>query len=709
VGGTTPEVLLDHPHPVQVGGDDVAGFYRRPDANILEAYSWGGLTSRAGTRALWLLVLPFALANAAGFMLAGKGRLRIPRTLMRLLSLAITLLAVLWIGGLALDLVAYQCGGQEVCVSGQWWMAPFGHPFFAGQPARRVALALAIPVLVIAGLRRAASFGRGRYEEAFTMENVEAADPPDSADLAVEAGLGHHTFWHSAAFGDGLARLHSGAALAALAAATAYACGRLRATAGLPTGLDSTLMWTAIIIGAAAAVGTASWWRLRWLPRLVGAAAWLLVAAVAAANLIRDVSLATGGDYLHGYSRAALLTGLAALVLAVLLLVSLAAGRSPLLLAPVSTMSLAVFSLVSLLAGSHVRVAALLGDRRPLPGASQIVYSDAYDWYALVALAVISVAVVTATTVYARMRRDSRREEFITEINRRYGDAPVDEERREWLIRIAGAERLSALVDRSHLFLNWLGALVVLGALGFYGVRVASTGSALGTLGGVGGPLRSLLPLATWLESLLPLAGLALLYRSFRYPGTRRRVGVIWDVITFWPRWYHPLAPPPYAARAIPELGVRLQRLVDEGSEVLVSAHSQGAVIAASTIARLPGNVRRRLALLTHGNPLARLYEKFFPAYFDGGFLGRLEQRVGGRWRNLFRRTDPIGGPVDLPPVDQSILDPESDRHHPGDPLPPVRGHAFYATGPFPTSGDAYAAAVAELWERLDGEGADRV
>lgn len=48
VGGTTPEILLGHPHPVQVAGDDTAGFYRPPDSDSLEAYSWGGITSRSG-------------------------------------------------------------------------------------------------------------------------------------------------------------------------------------------------------------------------------------------------------------------------------------------------------------------------------------------------------------------------------------------------------------------------------------------------------------------------------------------------------------------------------------------------------------------------------------------------------------------------------------------------------------------------------------
>src|SRR5262245_28541391 len=70
VGGTPPEDLLGDLAPQLVSGDRIAGFYRTADLpnRHVEAYSWGGLTSRSGSRVLWVLLFPFALANLAGWM-----------------------------------------------------------------------------------------------------------------------------------------------------------------------------------------------------------------------------------------------------------------------------------------------------------------------------------------------------------------------------------------------------------------------------------------------------------------------------------------------------------------------------------------------------------------------------------------------------------------------------------------------------------------
>lgn len=176
VGGTPPEALLNEEHPVRVSGDRHAGFYRRREElqvnPRVEAFSWGGLTAGGGTRALWLLLLPFALVNLAGWMHAAnesdksgtpnetdvpKGEYWDQRTsapvakaLVRLFSVTITSMLVLFVSAVALDLVGYQCAGVFECQHAQSWMFLFdwlGGP--AASPARRLALASLIPLAAL--------------------------------------------------------------------------------------------------------------------------------------------------------------------------------------------------------------------------------------------------------------------------------------------------------------------------------------------------------------------------------------------------------------------------------------------------------------------------------------------------------------------------------------------------------------------------------
>lgn len=73
--------MLDDPRITRVTGDATAAVYRRTgdiDAEqhperyrarpIEEAYCWSNLTSGNGSRALWLLLLPFMVVNLAHWM-----------------------------------------------------------------------------------------------------------------------------------------------------------------------------------------------------------------------------------------------------------------------------------------------------------------------------------------------------------------------------------------------------------------------------------------------------------------------------------------------------------------------------------------------------------------------------------------------------------------------------------------------------------------
>lgn len=222
-------------------------------------------------------------------------------------------------------------------------------------------------------------------------------------------------------------------------------------------------------------------------------------------------------------------------------------------------------------------------------------------------------------------------------------------------------------------------------------------------------------------SAFVAAVGLGLAYRAFRSRETRRRVASLWDVVTFWPHAAHPLGPPSYGERAVPDLRDRAS-LLAKRSGVVIAAHSQGTVLAAaalmmdagtaptvesghvvsSDVARHPGRTwpPGSLALLTFGSPLRRLYARNFPAYFGFPCLDELRTRLsvpailGKRWHNLWALTDPIGGWIfpddqagvvtDMPEqdiVDERLLDAqglvpvESEGRY-----PPICGHSGFWT-----------------------------
>ena len=154
--------------------------------------------------------------------------------------------------------------------------------------------------------------------------------------------------------------------------------------------------------------------------------------------------------------------------------------------------------------------------------------------------------------------------------------------------------------------------------------------------------------LGVYLTGLAAAGLVSLGFLAFRDARVRRYVGILWDVATFWPRANHPLTPPCYGERAVPELESRTTELTTAPADVVVlSAHSQGSVLAAAVLMR-PQSGPGRVVLLTYGAPLRRLYARFFPAYFGPEASDTLAS-TNHRWVNLWARSDPIGAWVLTP------------------------------------------------------------
>ena len=191
----------------QLSGDKLAGVYRcRPCGDTskaggteVEGYYWGGLTSGAASRALWLLFLPFVLINLAHWMLpastTGRRAPAVAVTILRLLGLAFTLTLMLASAEVVMDVIGWQCGSVTRCAS---HLGPAS--FLQNMPRGRQLMFTTIPVAAMP--IALVFFGRSNPPAPIPPAHRSAhaaalhhGAPPDPAVTSDRIPLAEKNFW----------------------------------------------------------------------------------------------------------------------------------------------------------------------------------------------------------------------------------------------------------------------------------------------------------------------------------------------------------------------------------------------------------------------------------------------------------------------------------------------------------------------------------
>lgn len=747
VGGTTPQDMLTDPRTVRVTGDTTAAIYRRSadvdaeqhperyrDKPIAEAYCWSNLTSGNGSRALWLVLLPFMVINLAHWMRPTARRrpraIRLYGVLVRLIALSLTVLLTAAACEVALDLTAWQCAGVAACSEKRSWLG-----FLAAeqggwwsQPGRRLALAALVPAALVGLLWFLSNRTWSAYESQRPLteadpDDDEEDDGPAPAAEPVRPALGRPGFWYGRRLVARLRAAHTAAGFLTVAAAVSEAAARHdRAVTGPVAPLLGRLIEGALALGLVVVLRVVcrrgrSERRLdnrldraviTWLP---GAALALLVLAAVHAAWPRPGWTSSGrlpGDTTL-FRAVSVTEGILVVLLAVISLYLYRRCPEPRTVLrglggpAVAMLACALGGVMT--GGVAQRVADWLdGPGSPGMGRSALIEGPPVllSWQASVIPVLLVLLLVPGAVLGVRTWLTARRLEPV--VDAEYGEPFPDPSRTK---RIARIRATAALTDSAPRVVG-----IVSGATLFLGAGAVAGSWATGEVPGLAldgsGPfLESVAEAAqstgSWLIGFGFLVFVACGRRAYRDASARRTIGILWDVGTFWPRAAHPFAPPCYAERAVPDLASRMSGWTGRTrGRLVISGHSQGSVLAASAVWQLPARTRSRVALLTYGSPVERLYGRWFPAYFGAGQLHGLHRSVHC-WRNLWRATDPIGGEIRLgeesgPEVDRGPLrDPLVYGRTPEHPLPePVLGHSDYQADP------VFAEERAALLERLD-------
>ncbi|WP_409000573.1 hypothetical protein [Streptomyces europaeiscabiei] len=739
VGGTSPERMLDDPRTVRITGDDTAAVFRRTeDADaesrpadhrgkpVPEAYVWCNLTSGNGSRALWLLLLPFMVVNLAHWMRPGtrdrRRAVRLYGLLVRLTGLTLTVLLVAAACEVALDLTAWQCAGARACAQAHTWLG-FLSPAVSDDgwwslPGRRLALAAVVPTALTGLLWYLSHRTWSEYESQRPMDGDDA-DPdegkapriaPDVEDTA-RVALGRPGFWYGRRLVARLRAAHTAAGFLTVAAAVGMSAARHDRRPGGPVLLDllGWLLNAALVVLAVAVVWVVcrrgrSERRLdkhldeHLVRRLPACSIAVLVLAMVYAGWSRPGWRSAGrlpGDMTFG--GITLVQGLLVIALGVVAHTLYRSRPDPRtamygLAGPaVAMLACALGGVMS--AGVAQRVADWLGGTDDaLPGPPVLL-----TWQASVIppLLLVTLGLLgwLARRTWVLRRTETAAVESEYDLSRERPNEEHESQDAGRTRRIARTRAMASLTDRAPRIIAVTSTVTLLlgaGALtGALATHETPARAAHGSYDFLAGAAQTAQALGSWLIGVGFLLFVTWGRRAYKDASARRTIGILWDVGTFWPRAAHPFAPPCYAERAVPDLTWRMATWTrTTGGRLVISGHSQGSVLAAAAAWQLTPSVRKRVALLTYGSPLERLYGRWFPAHFGPEALASLHREVDC-WRNLYRLTDPIGGPVRVtsrcgPQVDaEPFTDPLAYGRTGAHPLPaPILGHSDYQADP---------------------------
>lgn len=682
--GTTGDELTDSVASVDVAGDGIGRIMRPADRlrrpvpgpmlsagdrsvpRIVEGYVWGGMTSGGLGKATWALLFPFALANMAHWMLP-PARTGNPvstalssalRALLRVSAVLLTMLFVAQLTVVTLDLVASQCLQPGVpCME------------FVPDAVRRIDIlrssAALLPVALVILLMHRLSTVSWQVSAAKTDKPQHSARAPmlPGANVVADPDT------------PALRALH---VVAALSTVALIALGGPFAISADPRWLVAAALLAIALIGTAALDDPARMHpdgKEKTLRSVLGRTPRRALISIAAV-LLCSVAFLPGslaGELPGSGATIDAITGaLVIICLAVAVLLAPAAllarpdwKACPPRLRPWAGgwMTAPVLMLACMLgdgfgAGLGLSVSKALGASQE-PGDPVLLLPAAYDdvtiFWGTTAVLLLAAGIIGTPWMLLKRWRAGRTDDdgpggdgpdgsleaddsIPDEVALLHAGRPADQR------AAANAWKWADLQRRySHLALLVIAGVLAVSAALTLMARVAGLpGFAWsGWLVGVG-----VAALATLAVGLLRMVYLAATKRD-----TARYLGVLCDLALFWPREAHPVVPPCYALKVIPELAARAtEHLADPNTRVVLVGHSQGSLLAAVATARLleslPEADRERVGLVTAGSQLQWAYPRAFPGVVPHASLRDLAGALGGRWRSLCRGTDPIGGAV---------------------------------------------------------------